>query len=345
MDPILPELREVLLDLEGSPALIPHYSTVTGEGFAGQKTGHDYWRRNVRDPVHFARAIRAMIADGIDTFVEVAAHPVLAISIRENLAAAGADGSVVPCLRRKEPDLVCLQGAVGKLFTRGYPVNFRAIVGDSPRRLTLPSYPWQRESYWLEIARTESATTSTNAMLRPDDHPLLGARLMTSVPTWQVELTANSVPYLPDHVVQGSVVLPGAAYVEMALASSARLKEVPHTATGAVGMAAFQLAEYLGAEIYTTAGTPGKRGLLTSLGAVYVGDSRRIDFAEEILEMTGGEGVDLVVNTLPAKTVPVSMRVLRRSTGRFVDLTRQSRNQRVEPFERPWSGSAGRHKL
>ncbi|MGV7388937.1 zinc-binding dehydrogenase, partial [Mycobacterium kansasii] len=70
-----------------------------------------------------------------------------------------------------------------------------------------------------------------------------------------------------------------------------------HSATGGVGMAAVSIAKMIGARIYTTAGSDAKRDMLSQLGVEYVGDSRTVDFADEILELTNGYGVDVVLNS------------------------------------------------
>ena len=69
-----------------------------------------------------------------------------------------------------------------------------------------------------------------------------------------------------------------------------------HAGAGGVGMAAIQIAHYLGAEVIATAGNPAKRGLLETLGVKHVIDSRRGDFADAVMELTGRRGVDVVLN-------------------------------------------------
>lgn len=94
-----------------------------------------------------------------------------------------------------------------------------------------------------------------------------------------------------------------------------------HGAAGGVGMAALQLARLAGAEIFATAGTGEKRNLVRSLGADHALDSRSLDFADEIMALTGGEGVDLVLNSLAGDFIPRSLGVTR-SGGRFVEIGR-----------------------
>ena len=92
-----------------------------------------------------------------------------------------------------------------------------------------------------------------------------------------------------------------------------------HGAAGGVGIAAIQLARYLGAEIYATAGSDEKRDFVKLLGADHVFDSRSLAFADDILDATAGEGVDVVLNSLAGEAMRRSLDVLK-PFGRFLEL-------------------------
>jgi NADPH:quinone reductase-like Zn-dependent oxidoreductase/NADP-dependent 3-hydroxy acid dehydrogenase YdfG len=92
-----------------------------------------------------------------------------------------------------------------------------------------------------------------------------------------------------------------------------------HAATGGVGLAAVQLAQAAGAEIFATAGSEDKRALLRSLGVAHVMDSRSLAFADEVHALTKGEGVDVVLNSLAGDFIPASLRALAKG-GRFLEL-------------------------
>ena len=96
-----------------------------------------------------------------------------------------------------------------------------------------------------------------------------------------------------------------------------------HAASGGVGLAAVQLAQRVGAEIFGTAGSPAKRELLKSLGVQHVMDSRTLDFADEIMQLTDGKGVDIVLNSLADEFIPKSISVLAEK-GRFIELGKRS---------------------
>ncbi|HYB81431.1 MAG TPA: polyketide synthase dehydratase domain-containing protein, partial [Mycobacterium sp.] len=92
-----------------------------------------------------------------------------------------------------------------------------------------------------------------------------------------------------------------------------------HSATGGVGLAAVSIAKMIGARIYTTAGSDAKRELLSGLGVEYVGDSRSVRFADEILDATDGYGVDVVLNSLSGEAIRRGVQLLAPG-GRFIEL-------------------------
>jgi NADPH:quinone reductase-like Zn-dependent oxidoreductase/aryl carrier-like protein len=96
-------------------------------------------------------------------------------------------------------------------------------------------------------------------------------------------------------------------------------KVLVHSATGGVGLAAIQLARQAGAEVLATAGTPEKRDFLRSLGIEHVFDSRSLEFADEVLDVTDGRGVDIVLNSLAGEGIRKGMNVLA-PYGRFLEI-------------------------
>jgi NADPH:quinone reductase-like Zn-dependent oxidoreductase/acyl carrier protein len=92
-----------------------------------------------------------------------------------------------------------------------------------------------------------------------------------------------------------------------------------HGAAGGVGIAAIQLAQHIGAEVFATAGSPDKRDFVRQLGVEHVFDSRSLHFADEILACTDGEGVDVVLNSLAGEAIVRNLKVLR-PFGRFLEL-------------------------
>ncbi|MEU4876224.1 SDR family NAD(P)-dependent oxidoreductase [Streptomyces sp. NPDC021608] len=215
---------EILTSLSGiapRPARIPFHSTVTGELLAGPELDAGYWFANLRRTVGFATGARTLLDQGHRVFVEVSAHPVLTNALAETVEESETpDAVVLDSLRRDDGGPARFHTALAKAHVHGVDVDWRLPRVDAE----LPTYPFQRRRYWLE---EPTATGDTSALgLRPADHPLLGASLRTAddgtlVLTGRLSRTAH--PWLADHRVGASVLLPGAALVELALHAGDRI--------------------------------------------------------------------------------------------------------------------------
>ncbi|MYW09746.1 KR domain-containing protein, partial [Streptomyces sp. SID2563] len=153
------------------------------------------------------------------TFIESSAHPVLTIGLQETFEAADAATALaVPSLRRDEGGLDRFLLSVGQAWTHGVPVDWTTALPEPQRPLDLPTYPFQRTRYWLESAPTTGDVTM--AGLTSAEHPLLGAVTQVAGSGSAVlsgRLSLKSHPWLADHAVSGTVLLPGTAFVELAL--------------------------------------------------------------------------------------------------------------------------------
>jgi NADPH:quinone reductase-like Zn-dependent oxidoreductase/acyl carrier protein len=132
------------------------------------------------------------------------------------------DSAVVASLVRERPEGAALLESLGVLYTRGYPVEWSRLYPAGGSFASLPTYPFQRERYWIEppvhAAKHRARPGAAQA------HPLLGEPIhLSSGPgprVWEALLSTEELPYLADHRVQTAVVLPGTAYLEMALAAA-----------------------------------------------------------------------------------------------------------------------------
>jgi acyl transferase domain-containing protein/NADPH:quinone reductase-like Zn-dependent oxidoreductase/SAM-dependent methyltransferase/acyl carrier protein len=115
-----------------------------------------------------------------------------------------------------------------------------------------------------------------------------------------------------------------------------------HAGAGGVGMAAIQIAHYLGAEVIASAGSPAKRRLLQTLGVKHVIDSRRGDFAETVMELTDRRGVDVVLNALAGEAIPMGLACLA-EFGRFVEIGKRDIYQNSRIPLRPLRRNASFH--
>lgn len=220
VDPILDELRGALSGIAPRAATIPLYSTVTDKPIFDAA----YWVRNLRDPVLFFAAVKRALDEGCDIFVEISPHPILLPAIEQVLTHAGANGIVIPSLRREEDECNQMLSALGALHVAGYPVNFSRVYHSGGQLVPLPSYPFQRERHWFEEDGQETASEMPTGRRRAHTHPVLGERItLSSAPElciWETEISVEALPYIEDHLVQGTPVLPGMAYIAMALTAA-----------------------------------------------------------------------------------------------------------------------------
>lgn len=231
MDLLRAAFLEGMQEVQPSAGAIPMYSTVTGQRIAGKECTAQYWIRNLREPVSFARAVEELFADGFDAFIELSPHPVLVHSIREVAQAAGAEATALPSLRRKERERKILLQSAAALYVEGRPIRFEA-VSPPGQFVALPGYVWQRERYWLEEDKPRRRRHD-----RADGHPLLGVVVRSALHTdrhvWEVDLDFETFPYLADHRAGESVLFPAAAYIEMALAAAEALQPGAYQVEGA----------------------------------------------------------------------------------------------------------------
>ncbi len=136
---------------------------------------------------------------------------------------------------------------------------------------------------------------------------------------------ASSLCHLPDSYTytEGATLLTAYTTAQHALHQVGRIQPgeriLIHSGAGGVGLAAIRIAQHAGAEVFATAGSQMKRALLRRLGVPHVFDSRSLEFADEIMEATQGEGIDLVLNSLAGAAIPKSLDCLRQG-GRFMEI-------------------------
>jgi acyl transferase domain-containing protein/acyl carrier protein len=214
MDPIREALLDRLDGLAPQDGRVPFISTVTGATVTGSQLDAAYWWDNIRRPVQFAPAITSLVAEGFNAFLEIGPHPILDRYLRECLKASDSEGISIPTLRRREPERDALWLALGRCYTAGVAIDYDVLYPGECAFAPLPAYPWQREHYWFSEDESEVGPSPGNRR-----HPLLGKRLPTVTGIWKNRLDPARLSWLSDHVVQGNVVLPGTAYIEMAVAA------------------------------------------------------------------------------------------------------------------------------
>jgi acyl transferase domain-containing protein/acyl carrier protein len=228
MDPLESDLLRALAGIAPRASSIPIYSTVTGKPGDGHDFTADYWVKNLRKPVLFSQAITQLAEDGHDVYLESSAHPVLLPAVEQGLRHLGRTAAVLPSLRREEDERGVLLESLGALYCLGEKVSFRGLYPSRRRWVDLPSYPFAHERFWIDrdSAVKDAQVGPQRGAASVGSHSLLGRRLdaWATQPeslAWESTLALQQPSYIAEHRVQGAAAMPGAAYVEMALAAVA----------------------------------------------------------------------------------------------------------------------------
>ncbi|MFE2108569.1 type I polyketide synthase, partial [Kitasatospora sp. NPDC059463] len=214
MEPMLAGFREVVERVTFGAATLPVVSTLTGQLLTFEELADpDYWVRHVRHAVRFADAVETLAAQGVTAFLEVGPGG-LTPMVQETLP----DTAAVPALRADRTESAAFTTALAQLHTRGVALDWDAVFpGPGAHRVDLPTYAFQRRHYWLEAPAIAGDVASVG--LASAEHALLGAAV--SLPDGGVLLTGRlslpTHPWLADHAVSGATLLPGTAFLDMAV--------------------------------------------------------------------------------------------------------------------------------
>jgi len=210
MDPILDDFRAVAGTLTYHQPAIPLISNLTGQPVTPGQLTPAYWTRHIRQPVRFADAIRHLATHDTTAYLEITPQPTLTPLITASLPATHPQPLITSTHHRGRPEPTALLTALAHAHTHGLPVHWpRTHPPATTQHIPLPTYPFQHQHYWL-----------TPAPPPPAQHPLTG----TTIPladSGQIllsgEISLDRQPWLADHVMAGTVMLPGTALVELAL--------------------------------------------------------------------------------------------------------------------------------
>ncbi|MFI5003518.1 MAG: SDR family NAD(P)-dependent oxidoreductase, partial [Solirubrobacterales bacterium] len=222
MEPMLEDFRRVAQDLRFAPPRIPIVSNATGEQATQEIATPDYWVRHVRETVRFADGVGALARAGVTRYLELGPDGVLCALAGQCLDSDAQTGALLcPTLRARRPEAQAFGGFLGQAHVHGVPVDWAALpAGRGARPVDLPTYAFQRERYWAEA--DPGIGDLTAAGLAATGHPLLGAGVqLAGRDEWLCtrRLSLATHPWIGDHAVLGTVLLPGTAFVELALAA------------------------------------------------------------------------------------------------------------------------------
>ncbi|MFD0270375.1 SDR family NAD(P)-dependent oxidoreductase, partial [Streptomyces sp. NPDC127106] len=265
MDGMLEDFRQVAEGLAYAAPRIPVVSNLTGTVVTDEMGSADFWVRHVREAVRFLDGVRALEAAGVTTYVELGPDGVLSAMAQACLTDDPGSTAFAAALRAGRPECETLLTALSTAHVRGTPVDWRAFYAPlGARRVDLPTYAFQRTPYWLDAGRADGDVTA--AGLGTADHPLLGAEVQLPDSDGHVftgRLSLAGQPWLGDHRVMGSALLPGTAFVELALRAGT------HVGCDLVDELTLEaplvLPEQGGAQLRLSVGAAGGRGGRRSL--------------------------------------------------------------------------------
>ncbi|WP_458318740.1 type I polyketide synthase [Mycolicibacterium brisbanense] len=218
LDPVLDEFESFAAQVKFSAPTLPLVCNRTGAVITAQTPlDAQYWRRHSRQPVQFAESVRTVAALGCSVLMEIGPQPVLtgaAVQVwPEHLAAPRA----IVSLRKGVADRRQIADALAAAYVGGHRPNFAALHSARPRRrLELPTYPFQHRRFW-----PKSAAIAVEGGGGSVGSGILGSAkdLASGDSVYTSRISVKSQPWLADHVIYGTVVVPGATYAAMALAA------------------------------------------------------------------------------------------------------------------------------
>ncbi|MDO0939350.1 SDR family NAD(P)-dependent oxidoreductase [Streptomyces sp. DG2A-72] len=215
MEPMLDEFREVAASLTYNEPQIPVVSNVTGQ-LADRLTDPGYWVNHVRDAVRFADGIGYLASQGVTTYLELGPDAVLTALGQQTAE----DAVFVPLLRRGRDEVPEAVAGFARAVVQGVAVDWAGFYdGTGAQRVELPTYAFQREHYWLVA---EDRTDARSLGVDPAGHPLLATSVELAdreelVFTGRLSLSTH--PWLADHSISGTVLVPATAFLELAVAA------------------------------------------------------------------------------------------------------------------------------
>ena len=226
MEPILEAFERKAQEISYSAPQLGLISNLTGKQVEnGKVLEASYWRRHVREPVRFFDGMQTLFEQGHKLFLEIGPHPILLGMGRECVQEGSLDW--LPSLRKGRGDRQQIMHSLARLYCLGSKINWRELDRDSGhRKVSLPTYPFQRQRYWIDSARNTSLDSTTPSLdhgPKNQTHPLLGRRIDSPFIkdiVIESQISLSSHPFIKDHQAFGMAVFPASAYLEMVWAAA-----------------------------------------------------------------------------------------------------------------------------
>jgi acyl transferase domain-containing protein/acyl carrier protein len=172
MEPVVAPVEAMVARMRLSPPAIPFVSNVTGTWItAAEATDAGYWARHLRQPVQFERGAGELLQEPGRVLLEMGPGQTLSTFVRQR--GDGADATVIPTVRYpydRTGDTAFALTALGRLWLAGITPDWAAFhAGERLRRVPLPTYPWERQRYWIDPPPLDASPATARAGGRRDD--------------------------------------------------------------------------------------------------------------------------------------------------------------------------------
>ncbi|HKP40452.1 SDR family NAD(P)-dependent oxidoreductase [Mycobacterium sp.] len=214
LEPALDEFESHAAGIDYAAAELPLVCNRTGKVLTGSdRVDARYWRRHARQPVQFAESVRTLAGLGTAVLMELGPQPVLNAAALQCWPESTAPPKAIASLRKGVDARTQLAEAVAAAYVAGHRPAFAALHRRPGRRLELPTYPFQRRTYWPKTGGIRHDGSTVSGLLGTAQDLASGDVVYTS------RFSVKTQPWLADHVIYGTVVVPGATYGAMVLAA------------------------------------------------------------------------------------------------------------------------------
>ncbi|OSC41362.1 type I polyketide synthase [Mycobacterium decipiens] len=224
LEPVLDEFESYAARLQFGVPTRPLVCNRTGAVLtAATPLNAQYWRRHSRQPVQFGESVRTMAGLGCSVLMEIGPQPILTAAAVQVWPEHSAAPRAIVSLRKGTDARRQIAEALAAAYVAGHRLEFAALHHQPRRRLELPAYPFQRRRFWPKTSGIATEGAAVSGILGSAKDLASGDAVYTS------RLSVKSQPWLSDHVIYGTVVVPGATYAAMALAAvgtPARVQDV-----------------------------------------------------------------------------------------------------------------------
>ncbi|MCP4157063.1 MAG: type I polyketide synthase [bacterium] len=215
MDPILGEFEGTASEVTFKSPKTPFISTITGKTAETGQLDARYWSRQIRGTVRYYDALKTLQEEGIGIYLEIGSAPILSSLAAQILDETGS--LFTASLRKGKCDRETFANAKGALYTSGVPIKRETAEGST---VTLPTYPFQREHYWMKPLIHGGPVAAVETTGR---HSLVGQKitspLVAHMVMYQSAISAEKPYFMQEHIIFDSAISPAAAHVSMLLSA------------------------------------------------------------------------------------------------------------------------------